>query len=127
MGAMELMTARRWAQVFGLVLALAVAIVVAVAVVLPVAALVLTLALLVAGVALVARQVPAMARTARTAATGMPSGEEQVQPTLRLELADGTELRARPVPLAGESEHTLMLTREGYVVVSAEGAVIHRL
>jgi hypothetical protein len=31
------------------------------------------------------------------------------------------------VPLAAESEHTLLLTRDGYVVVSAEGKVLHRL
>jgi hypothetical protein len=127
MSAMGAMTARQWAQIFGLGLAVAAAIVVAVAIVLPAAALALAAALTVAALTVAAQRASALARAARAAVSGAPTPEAMAQPTLRLELADGAVVNARPVPLPGESEHTLLLTRDGYVVVSAEGKVLHRL
>jgi hypothetical protein len=121
------MMARQWVQLLGLGLALAAVIVVTVAVVLPAAALGLALALLVAGAVLVAQRVTAVAQAARSAVMGTRPAEEPPQPILRLELADGAVLSARPVPLPGGGEHTLLLTREGYVVASAEGKVLHRI
>jgi type II secretory pathway pseudopilin PulG len=121
------MTARQWAQLMALGLALAVAVLVMVAVVLPAAALVMGLALLATGAAFVAQRASAVARAAQSAVRGAPSATGEAQPTLRLELASGEVVSARPVPLEGPSEHTLLLTRDGYVVVSAEGRVLHRL
>lgn len=122
-----MMTARQWGQLMLLGLLTAVAIVVVVAIVLPTAALVTALALLIAGAALVAQRASAVARAAHSRVADAFSGTQKPQPTLRLELADGSVLNARPVPLPGASEDTLLLTRDGYIVVSAEGRVIHRL
>lgn len=127
MGATGTLTARQWAQLMGLALLVAVTIIVLVAVVLPAAALALALALLLASFVAVGQRVAAVARAARAAAARAYGASEAPQPTLRLELADGQVVAARPVPLAGESEHALLLTRDGYVVVSAEGRVLHRL
>ncbi len=120
-----MMTARQWAQLLGLGLALAAAIVVTVAVVLPAAALALAVAMTAAALALVAQRAADVARGARAAVAGAPAPEGAPQPTLRLELPDGAVVSARPVPLPGED--TLLLTRGGYVVVSAEGRVLHTL
>lgn len=127
MGATGTLTARQWAQLMGLALLVAVAIVALVAVVLPAAALALAVAMLVTAVAAAAQRASAVARAARGAAARAYGAGEAPQPTLRLELADGHVVAARPVPMAGESEHALLLTRDGYVVVSAEGRVLHRL
>lgn len=121
------LTARQWAQLIGLALVAVATILTVVAVVLPMAALAMAAALLVAGVTLAAQRVASVARTARAAVRGAPAAEAEPQPTLRLELADGEVLSARPVPLAHESEDTMLLTRDGYIVVSAEGRVLHRL
>jgi hypothetical protein len=127
MSTMGTMSARQWAQAVGLGLALAVAIVAVVAVVLPVAALALAVALLVAGAVALAQQTRAVAQAARAATGSAPRGDEIPQPTLRLELADGAVVSARAVPLPGDGEHTLLLTRDGYVLVNAEGRAVHRL
>lgn len=127
MNATETMTRRQWAQLVGLGLMLAVVFVMAVAIVLPAAALALTLALLVVGATLVAQRVSSVARSVRSAASGERPAAGPAQPALLLELADGTVVHARPVPISGASEHTLALTRDGYVVLSAEGKLLHRL
>lgn len=127
MSAMGTMTARQWAQLVGLLLTVAAVIITVVALTLPAAALALTLALLTAGVAMATQRISAAARVARAAVAGARPTEGAPQPTLRLELADGAVVSARPVPLPGASEHTLLLTRDGYLVVSAEGKVLHRL
>lgn len=127
MSAIETMTARQWAQLFGLGLALAAALVVVVAVVLPAAALALALALAAAALSVATQRATAVARRTRAAVTGAPAPEGPAQPTLRLELPDGAVVSARPVPLPGEGEQTMLLTREGYVVVSAAGKVVHRI
>lgn len=125
MSALETMSARQWAQAMGLTLLVAVAMILTVAVVLPTAALILTLALLAAGAGLVARRVGRVASAARRAVA--PEAPGEARPTLRLELPGGEVVSARPVPLAHESAETLLLTRDGYVVVSSEGRVLHRL
>jgi hypothetical protein len=120
-------TARRWAQLLGLGLALAVAIVAILALVLPAAALTLALALVVAGATLALQQARAVARSARAAVAGAPSAAEAAQPTMLLELADGAVLSARLVPLPGDDAYTLVLTRQGYLLLGADGEVVHRL
>lgn len=86
----------------------------------PLAAALLALALAVAGGA------TAAARPARRQAR--PAfAEFEATPTLRLELASGEVLSARPVALPGEGEEQLLLTRDGYVVVDQGGRVLHRL
>jgi hypothetical protein len=120
-------SARQWVQLIGLGLLLALAVMAVVAVVLPTAALIITLALVATGVAFVAQRVSAVAQAAGRAVSGEPAPEPTPQPTLRLELPDGEVVSAWPVPLPHESEHTLLLTRDGYVVVSAEGRIVHRL
>lgn len=123
----ELQTARQWFQLFGLALAAAAVLVAFVAVVLPAVALALALALLVVGALLVTQQMAAVARAARRVVASSPLDEEAAQPRLRLELPDGTVLSARQVPLHGPSEHAMLLTREGYALVDAEGRVAHRI
>jgi hypothetical protein len=87
----------------------------------PLAAALLALALATAGgAALVAR--PTRRRRARPA-----SVESEATPTLRLELAGGKVLNARPVALPGDGEEQLLLTREGYIVVDRDGRALHRL
>jgi hypothetical protein len=125
MSAIGMMTARERLQLLGLGLALAAVILVVLAVVLPLAAFTVAVAMLAATALVVARQLTAAARAARSFARE-PFAGEATRP-VRLELADGTVVSARPVPLPGDGEHTLMLTREGYVLVSAEGRVIHRI
>ena len=128
------LSARQWAQLMGLGLLLAVTVIVVVAVVLPTAALVTALVLAVAGVAMVAQRVGAVARAATQAVAGKPGArqattgepEADTQPTLRIELASGEVRAARPVAMP-QSEHSLLLTRDGYLVVSAEGRVLHRI
>jgi hypothetical protein len=123
----QMMTVRQWTQLLGLGLALAVVIVAIVAVVLPATALALALALAATGVALATRQMQAMARSAQAAVMGAPPAEAATPPVLLLELADGAVLSARPVPLPGQGEHTLVLTREGYLLLGAAGNVVHKL
>lgn len=122
-----IMTARQWAQLFGLGLALAAAIVVMVAVVLPAAAMVLALALTGVALATVAQRATTVAQATRARVGRAWASESAPQPTLRLELPGGAVVSARPVPLPGEGEQTMLLTRDGYVVVSAEGRVLHRI
>lgn len=122
-----MMPARQWAQLLGMALALAVILTLVVAVVLPAAALLMALAFVATGAAFVVRRVGAVARSARSAVAATTSADQAPQPTMRLELPDGQVLSARPVPLPAEREHTMLLTRDGYVVVSAEGRVLHRL
>jgi len=123
----RMMTARQGFRLLGLGLALAVVIVATLAVVLPALALALTLALVVAGAAMAMQQARAVARSARAAVAGAPRTAEAPQPTMLLELADGAVLCARPVPLPGDGAHTLVLTRQGYLLLSAGGEVFHRL
>lgn len=120
-------TARQGFRLLGLGLALAVVIVATLAVVLPTAALALTLALVAMGGALVMQQARAVARSARAAVAGAPPAAETPQPTMLLDLADGTVLSARPVPLPGDGAHTMVLTRQGYLLLRADGEVFHRL
>jgi hypothetical protein len=118
--------ARQWLHLIGLGLALAVVIVVALAVALPAAALTLALALLVMGLGLVAQRVRTVAGAARAAVAGVVA-DEAATPTLELMLGDGELLSARAVALPVQSEHTLVLTRRGYMLLDAEGEVFHRL
>ncbi len=128
MSAIGTLTAREWARLMGAALLAAVTIVALVAVVLPAAALAMAAALLLMATVAMAQRASAVARAARErAASPRGAAEEAPLPTLRLELPDGQVLAARPVPLAGESEHALLLTRDGYVVVSADGRVLYRL
>ncbi len=125
---MELTNAtRQWGQLLLPGLLLAVVLVIVLAVALPVAALVLSLALLGSGLAMVVQRAGAAARSVEAAVRGTAEPDAPSQPTLKLELAEGVVLNARPVPLAAPGEHTLLLTREGYIVVNAEGQVLHRI
>lgn len=126
MSAYGTVAARHWVQLVALGLVLVVAIVVILAVVLPTAALVLALVLAATGVAFVTQRTMAVARSAARTMAGSPAPDTTPQPSLRLELPDGEVVSARPVPLPQESEHTLLLTRDGYVVVNAEGRIIYR-
>ncbi|NJN16241.1 MAG: hypothetical protein HC822_08180 [Oscillochloris sp.] len=123
----QIETVRRWAQVLGLGVLLAITLILVLAVVLPAAALVLALALIAATVLVVARQVRTVAQTAQHTAAKMSSAAEPVPATLQLELADGSVLQGRPVVMPGRQEHTMVLTREGYLLVDAEGAIRYRL
>lgn len=128
MSATEVLSARQWAWLFSLGLALAVVIVAVVSILVPAAALGVTLALFAMGAAFVARQVASVSggRRAARAVRAAPA-DGTPQPTLLLEVGDGAVVSARPVPLPGGGEDTLMLTRDGYVVVNAAGKVLHRL
>jgi hypothetical protein len=119
--------ARQWVQLIGLGLALAVVIMVVLALVLPVAALVLAAVLLVAGVGLVLRRVQAVASVARATVTSAASAEDVVSPPMLLTLGDGELLSARAVVSSAQSEHTLVLTRRGYVLIDSSGEVFHQL
>lgn len=127
MTTVQMTTARQLAQMVGIGLALAVAAVVIVALVLPAAALAIALALTIMGAALLAQRVRAAARLAHAAVAGAPAADEAAPATVLLELADGAVLSARPVPLPGEGAHTLVLTREGYLLLNGGGEVVHRL
>ncbi len=120
-------SARQWAQLMGLGVLLALMIVIAVAVVLPTAALVISLALATTGIIFVAQRAAAVAQAAGRAMAGAPAPEPAPLPILRFELPNGEVVSARAVPLPHASEHTLLFTRDGYVVVNAEGRVLHRL
>jgi hypothetical protein len=65
----------------------------------------------------------APAQTRKPYAAPLPEQAQQ----LRLTLPDGSTLSARAVALPGESDSQLLLTREGYLVVDADGRPLHRL
>lgn len=127
MSSLGTISGRQWAQLMLLGLMLAVAIVVVLAVVLPTAALALGLALAVTVGTLVVQRAAAVGRTVKRTIVGEPEPEAPAQPTLRIEVAEGVVLVARPVPLRQDSEHSVLLTRDGYLVVNDEGRVIHRI
>jgi hypothetical protein len=124
---MRMKTARQGLQLLGIGLALAVVIVATLAVVLPALALALTIALVVAGAAMAMQQARAVARSARAAVAGAPRAADSPQPTMLLELPDGAVLSARPLPLPGDGAHTMVLTRQGYMLLRADGELFHRL
>lgn len=112
-----------WAAALLLLLTAALAIVLAAAA--PAVAAVLTL-LVAAGAATLGLVLTAVGRPARPAPRAEIPAEE-VPPTLRLTLPDGATVVARPVTLGGAAETTLLLTRDGYVVVDDGGRVLYRL
>ncbi len=80
------------------------------------------------GVSLLALRARAAARPAQRAArVTMDAPSAAALPTLQLTFPDGEVLAAREVPLPQSSEHQLLLTRRGYVVVNAAGQVIYQL
>lgn len=123
MSALRMLSGRPELRAALIALLLMAAVAVALAGAAPAAAAVLALSA-VAGVALVGAGAAARPRHAprRTAA---PTGE--AGPTLRLTLPDGETVSARPVSLPGQASEQLLLTRNGYVVVDADGRVLHRL
>lgn len=113
---------RLWAVSLGALAVLA--LLVALLVLLPLAALTMLLGLAVSGVALLVQRASSL-RVARPQAR--PAADGALGPTLLIVDAAGDPLAARAVPLAGPSEHTLALTRDGYVLLNAAGQVLHRL
>ncbi len=126
MRTMNMTASRQWTRMLGLGLALAIVAVAVLAVALPAAALALTVALILAGAALLGERARAVGRRAHRPAAGTTEGTA-AQPSLQIELADGALLSARPVALPGEGERTMVLTRDGYLLLSAEGRVVHRI
>ncbi|MBP1468975.1 hypothetical protein EYB53_024920 [Candidatus Chloroploca sp. M-50] len=118
---------RQWGQLAGIVLFLTAALIITLAVILPAAALGLAIAAVVVVTSLVARQMQVLGQAARRVASGEPAFEEPVQPTLRVELPDGEVMVARPVAIPQTDEHTMLLTRNGYLMVNGRGEVFHRL
>lgn len=125
MSALRTLADRPQLRAAALLLLLLAALAIALVAVAPLAAAVLGLAaaggagLLGLGVAGASR--PRAAERRRAAPTG------EAGPALRLTLPDGATVSARPVALAAEGEGTLLLTRDGYVVVDGAGRVIHRI
>ncbi|MFV9505951.1 MAG: hypothetical protein AB4911_15475 [Oscillochloridaceae bacterium umkhey_bin13] len=119
------LSVRQWAQLTSLVLLLAVSIVIVVAVVVPTAALALGLALVAASLVTLVQRTRGMARRVARRATGTAETTGPYGPTLRLDLPTGDLTAARQIRLAHASEHTLLLTRHGYVVADAAGRPIH--
>jgi hypothetical protein len=119
------MTGPQWSRQILLGIVLAAVIITFVAVVLPIAALVAALALLVTGTAFLVQRFSPITPAARAASRSTNESDATHQPTLMLDLADGTVLAARTVE--NSAEHALLLTRKGYVVVDAEGRIRHWL
>lgn len=118
---------RQWGQLAGIALFLTAALIITLAVILPAAALVLAVAAVFVVTSLVVRQMQVLGQAARRVASGEPAFEEPVQPTLRVELPDGEVMVARPVAIPQTDEHTMLLTRNGYLMVNGRGEVFHRL
>lgn len=127
MHAFSTYSAQQWRQLIVSGLLLAVIMVVVLAVLLPTAALVLTLALVAMGVSLITQRVSSALRAPHQASRAGTMPEDAVAPTLYLKLADGVVVAARPIPLPAAQDHSLLLTRDGYVVVNAEGRIIHSI
>jgi hypothetical protein len=125
MNAYSTMTARQRRQLAGLALLTIAVIITILAVVAPTAALVASLSLLAGGAILAALQTQRRVGR-RTVAADVGAGST-AQPPLQIALADGAVRTARIVPLDHSDEHTLLLTRDGYLVVSAEGRVVHKI
>lgn len=121
MGALRILSARPELRLLAVALLLAAAVTALVlATTAPLVAAALALGVAVAA-ALVGAGVPPAQRSARPAPLPEPA------PALHLTLPNGATLSARPVALPGDAEHQLLLTRDGYVVVDAEGRLIHKL
>lgn len=121
------LSVRQWGQMSLALVLLTVSILVGVALVVPVAAVGLSLAVLALALGTLVQQTRRVAqRTTRSAArsSGATASDE---PTLRLSLADGSVVAARRVHVAHEQEHALLLTRNGYVVVDAQGHPLHTM
>jgi len=113
---------RAWALVLAALLVLA--LFVAMLALLPLAALVLLAGTAVSGAALLFQRATAARPSARPA---RPVPDAPAGPLLVVVDADGEAVSARAVSVAGQSEHTLALTRDGYVLLDADGRVIHAL
>lgn len=93
-------------------------------VLLPLAALTMLVGLALSGVALLVQQIGTLRASRRR--TARPEAAES-GPTLLIVDAAGEPMAARAVILPHPSEHTLALTRDGYVLIDADGRVFHRL
>jgi hypothetical protein len=115
---------RLWATVLAALVGLA--LLTTLLVLLPLAALTMLVGMALSGAALLAQRAAAP-RAARPGRARPAGANEAAGPMFQLVDADGVAIAARAVSLAGPSEHTLALTRDGYVLVDDTGRVLHRL
>lgn len=119
------MTGRQRVQMLGLALLAVVGLVATLLVVLPVVAAALLVMALLALATVVMRQTAAAVEVVGRAVS--PESEPAPAAPVQLELATGEVVSARPVRLTGPSEHTMLLTRDGYLVVDEAGRVLRRI
>lgn len=121
------LTSRQRAQLTGLALLAFAALIAILAVVAPLAALALSLSLLAGALLLVLSLKHSQVAPRRSATADVGAADATLQPPLQIALEDGVLRAARVVPLAANDEHTLLLTRDGYLVVGASGQVVHTI
>jgi hypothetical protein len=121
------LTSRQRAQLNGLALLAFAALITILAVVAPLAALALSLSLLAGTLLLVLSLRQGRVEPRRVATADVGAADATPQLPVQITLEDGALHVARVVPSAANDEHTLLLTRNGYLVVNASGQVVHTI